>query len=87
MEQSGERNRPGNELSVFYKCDPNINLILNFYPISKPCGNKIVLPISGLRKIFKVDMSLSELQELVMEREAWRAAVHGVTKSQTGLSN
>ena len=30
-----------------------------------------------------VDMSLSELQELVIDREAWRAPVHGVTKSQT----
>jgi len=30
-------------------------------------------------------MSLSELQELVMDREAWRATVHGVEKSQTGL--
>ena len=32
------------------------------------------------------DLSLSELQELVINREAWRAAIHGVTKSQTGLS-
>ena len=32
-------------------------------------------------------MSLSELQELVMDREVWRAVIHVVTKSQTGLSN
>ena len=34
-----------------------------------------------------MDMSLSELQETVKDREAWRAAVHAVAKSQTQLSN
>ena len=34
-----------------------------------------------------MDMSLSELQQMVMDREAWGAAIHGVAKSQTRLSN
>ena len=34
-----------------------------------------------------MDATLSELQELVMDREAWRAAIHGVTKSRTRLSD
>ena len=34
-----------------------------------------------------IDVSLSELQELMMDRDAWRAAIHGVTKSWTRLSD
>ena len=37
--------------------------------------------------IYSMDMGLDELRELVMGREAWHAAIHGVTKSRTQLSN
>ena len=40
-----------------------------------------------ITKVEWMDVGLSELRELVMDREAWRAAIHGVTKSRTRLSD
>ena len=40
-----------------------------------------------MRRVDSLDMSLSELWELVLDREAWRAAIHGVAKSRTRLSD